>query len=63
MVEQNLQVRFIPAGLFIEEFKEDGCIISKGKKVGRIFTLDVDVLEIESAMFAHGAGVVADIEI
>ena len=52
MVEQGLQVRFTPAGLFIEEFKADGRIIAKGKKVGRMFTLDVDVPEIKSAMFA-----------
>ena len=52
MVEQGLQVRFTPARLFIEEFKEDGHIIAKGKKVGRMFTLDVDVPEIKSAMFA-----------
>ena len=43
MVEQGLQVRFTSAGLFIEEFKEDDCIIAKGKRVGKTFTLDVDV--------------------
>ena len=63
MVEKGLQVRFTPIGLFIEDFKEDGHITAKGKKVGKIFTLDVDVSEIKSAMFAQGAGVVADIEI
>ena len=63
MVEQNLQVRFNPAGLFIEEYKEDGRLIAQGKKVGRMFTLDVDVPEVKAAMFAQGTGVVADIEI
>ena len=29
MVEQNLQVRFTPAGLFIEEYKGDGRLISQ----------------------------------
>ena len=28
-----------------------------------MFILDVDMLEIEAAMFAHGRGVIADIEI
>ena len=63
MVEQNLQVRFTPAGLFIEEYKEDGRLIAQGRKVGRMFTLDVDVPEVKAAMFALGTGVVADIEI
>ena len=38
MIEQGLQVKFTIVGLFIEEFKEDGCIIAKGKKVGKMFT-------------------------
>ena len=63
MVEQGLQVKFTLARLLIEEFKEDGCLIAKGKKVGRMFTLDVDVPEINSAMFAQGKSVVADVEI
>ena len=63
MVEQNLQVRFTPAGLFVEEYKEGGRLIAQGKKVGRMFTLDVDVPEVKAAMFAQGTGVVADIEI
>ena len=52
MVEQNLQVRFTPEGLFVEEYKEGGRLIAQGKKVGRMFTLDVDVLEVKAAMFA-----------
>ena len=52
MVEQNLQVRFTPAGLFVEEYKEGGRLIAQGKKVGRMFTLDVDVSKVKAAMFA-----------
>ena len=63
MVEKNLQVRFTPAGLFVEEYKEGGRLIAQGKKVGRMFTLDVDVPEVKAAMFAQGTGFVADIEI
>ena len=40
-----------PAGLFIEEYKEDGRL-AQGKKVGTMFTLDVDVPEVKAAMFA-----------
>ena len=28
-----------------------------------MFTLDVSMLEVKAAMFAHGAGVVADVDI
>jgi len=31
--------------------------------VGRMFTLDVSMPEVEAAMFAQGAGVVADMDI
>ena len=51
MVEQNLQVRFTLAGLFVEEYKEGGRLIAQGKKVGRMFTLDVDIPEVKAAMF------------
>ena len=63
MVEQGLQVKFTHVGLFFEEFKEDGHLIAQGQKVDKIFTLDVDVLEIKVAMFAYGTGVIADIKI
>ena len=64
MVERGLQVKVTPARFFVdEEFKEDNCLIASEKKVGRMFTLDVDVLEIKAAMFAQGTGVVADIKI
>ena len=43
MVEQGLQVRFNADSLFVEEFKKNGKLIAQGKKVGRMFTLDVNV--------------------
>ena len=52
MVEQYLQVKFTPARLFAEEYKEGRRLISQGKKVVRMFTLDADVLEVKAAMFA-----------
>ena len=43
--------------------KNKGCLIAKGKKKGRMFMLDADMPELSAAMFAHGTGVVADIDI
>ena len=63
MVEQGLQVRFNSDGLYIEEFKKNRKLVAQGKKVGRMFTLDVNIPEVNAAMFANGSGVVADIEI
>ncbi|MCO5602687.1 hypothetical protein L7F22_056823 [Adiantum nelumboides] len=63
MVEQGLQVRFNADGLYVEEYKKNGKLIAQGKKVGRMFTLDVNIPEVNAVMFAHGSCVVADIEI
>ena len=43
MVEQGLQVRFNADGLYVEEYKKNGKLVAQGKKVGRMFTLDVNV--------------------
>ena len=63
MVEQGLQVRFNSDGLYVEEYKKDGKLVAQGKKMGRMFTLDVNVPEINAVMFAQGSNVVADVEI
>ena len=63
MVEQGLQVRFFPHGCFVEDMKNKGRLIAKGKKKGRMFTLDVDMPKLSAAMFAHGTGVVTNIDI
>ena len=63
MVEQGLQVRFNADGLYVEEYKKNGRLVAQGKKVGRMFTLDVNMPELNAAMFAQGTGVVADVEI
>lgn len=52
MFEKNLQVKINPTGLFIEECKEEGHLIPQGKKVGRMFTLDVDIPKLKAFMFA-----------
>ena len=63
MVEQGLQVRFNTDGCFVEDFNNKNRLIAKGKRMGRMFTLDVDIPEIKAVMFAHGTGVVADTNI
>ena len=55
--------RYNSDGLYIEEFKKNGKLVAQGKKVGRMFTLDVNIHEVNAAMFANGSGVVANIEI
>jgi hypothetical protein len=56
MVEQGLQVTFNPNGCFVEDMKNQGHLFAKGKKNGRMFTLDVNVLEVNSMLFTHGKG-------
>ncbi|MCO5596795.1 hypothetical protein L7F22_050865 [Adiantum nelumboides] len=57
------RVRFTADGLYGEEYKKNGKLIAQGKKVGKMFTLDVNIPEVNAIIFAHGSGVVADIEI
>ena len=52
MVKQGLQVRFNEDGLFVEEYQKNEKLITQGKKVGRMFTLDVNV-PVNAAMFAQ----------
>ena len=58
-----MQVRFNADGLYVEEYKKNGKLVAQGKKVGRLFMLDVNVPKMNVAMFAQGVGVVADVEI
>ncbi|MCO5548010.1 hypothetical protein L7F22_001466 [Adiantum nelumboides] len=63
MVEQGLHVIFNGDGLYVEEYKKNGKLVAQEKKVGRMFTLNVNMLEMNAAMFAQGSSVVADVEI
>jgi hypothetical protein len=63
MIEQGLQVRFNLDGCYVEDFKDKCRLVVKGKRVGIMFTLDVSMPEVEAAMFAQGARVVADMDI
>jgi len=61
MVEQGLQVTFNPNGCFVEDMKNQGKLIAKGERNGRMFTLDVNMLEVNSMLFTYGKRV-GDIE-
>ena len=63
MVEQGLQVCFNPLGYYVEDFQDDCRLITKGNCVGKMFTLDVSMPDVKAALFAQGAGVVANVDI
>jgi len=56
MVEQGLQVTFNPDGCFVEDMKNQGKLVAKGENNGQMFTLDVNMLEVNSMLFTHGKG-------
>ncbi|MCO5548160.1 hypothetical protein L7F22_001618 [Adiantum nelumboides] len=62
MVEQGLQVKFNGDGLYVEEYKTNGKLVAQRKKVGRMFTLNVNMPKMNAVMFAQGTDVVADVE-
>jgi len=56
MVEQGLQVTFNLNGCFVEDMKNQSKLIAKGERNGQMFTLDVNIPEVNSMLFAHGKG-------
>jgi hypothetical protein len=56
IVEQGLQVTFNPNGCFVEDMKKQSKLTTKGEKNGRMFTLDVNMHEVNSMLFTHGKG-------
>ncbi|MCO5575728.1 hypothetical protein L7F22_029531 [Adiantum nelumboides] len=56
-------VRFNGDGLYVEEHKKNGKLAAQGKKVGRMFTLNVNMPKMNAAMFTQGSGIVVDVEI
>ncbi len=48
---------FNPNGCFVEDMKNQGKLIAKGKRNGRMFTLDVNMFEVNSMLFTDGKGV------
>ena len=58
-----MQVQFNASGCYVEDFNNKNRLIAKGKRIGCMFTLDVNVTQIKAAMFAQGKGVVVDTDI
>ncbi len=56
-MEQGLHVTFNPNGCFVEDMKNQGKLIAKRKRNVRMFTLDVNMLKVNSMLFTHGKGV------
>ncbi len=56
MVEQGLHVTFNLNGCFVKDMKNEGKFITKGKKNGRMFTLDVNMFKVNSILFTQGKG-------
>jgi hypothetical protein len=54
MVEQGLHVTFNLNGCFVEDMKNQGKLITKGERNRRMFTLDVNMHEVNSMLFTHG---------
>jgi hypothetical protein len=54
MVEQGSQVTFNSNGCFVEDMKNQGKLIAKGKRNGQLFTLDANMPKINSMLFTHG---------
>jgi hypothetical protein len=47
---------FNPNGCFVEDMKNQNKFITKEESNGRMFTLDVNMLEVNSILFTHGKG-------
>jgi hypothetical protein len=47
---------FNPNGCFVENMKNQSKLIAKGERNGRMFTLDVNMPEVNSMLFTHGKG-------
>ena len=63
MIEQGLQVCFNPNGYYVENFKDKCHLVANGKRVSKMFTLDVSMSEVKATMFAPGSCFVADMDI
>ena len=63
MVEKGLQVRFTHRGCFVEDPSKGFKLIAKGKKEGRMFTMDVDSSNSHKFCFTHDNKKIAEIDL
>ena len=63
MVDQRLQVKFNKHGYFVEDFQSGCRLVAKGKRIGRMFTLDVNMPIKKAALFTSKNAVIFDMDI
>ena len=63
MVERGLQVRFTQKGCFVEDPREGFMLVAKGKKQGRLFTMEVKNSDANKMCFAYDNKKIAKIEL
>ena len=63
MVEQGLQVKFNSDGCFIKDPKNKYKMVAKGKRIGRMFTLNVKIPAGSNMLYTQKNAVITDIDI
>ena len=63
MVDQGLQVKFNKHGCFVEDFQSGCRLVTKGKRIGRMFTLDVNMPIKNATLFTSKNAVISDMDI
>ena len=63
MVEQGLQVKFNSNGCFVEDPNNRYRMVAKGKRIGRMFNLDVEVPARNDILYTQKNAVITDIDI
>ena len=64
MVEQGLQVNFNEHGCYVEDLKHNCRLVAKGNKIGRMFTLDVNMPTAnDNVLYTQKNAVIADADI
>ena len=63
MVEQGLQVKFNSDGCFVEDPNNKYKMVAKGKRIGRMFTLNVKTPAGSNMLYTQKNAVITDIDI
>ena len=63
VVDQGLQVKFNKHGYFVKDFQSSCKLVAKGKRIGRMFTLDVNMPIKNAVLFTSKNAVIFDMDI
>ena len=63
MVDQGLQMKFNKHGCFVEDFQSSFKLVAKRKRIGRMFTLDVNMPIKSAALFTSKNAIIFDMDI